>query len=52
MINQDICINGLESHVLYPMQCHLNSVHISEVPKFLAENPSVNSHAIDPFDAA
>ena len=37
------------------MQCHLNGVHISEVPKFLAESPSVTTHAIeltDPFDAA
>ena len=33
----------------------MNSVHISEVTKFLAGNPSVTTHAIelpDPFDAA
>ena len=37
------------------MQCRLNGVHISEVPKFPAESPSVTTHAIeltDPFNAA
>ena len=37
------------------MQCHLNGVKISEVPKFLAETPSETTHAIelvDIFDAA
>ena len=37
------------------MQCCLNGVQISEVPKFLAENLSETTHAIelvDPFDAA
>ena len=36
------------------MQCCLNGVHISEVPMFLAESPSVTIHALqltDPFDA-
>ena len=34
---------------------HLNGVHISEVPKFLAESPNVIAEAIeltDPFYAA
>ena len=55
MINQVICINGLENHLLCPIECHLNGVHISEVPKFLAETPLVTTHAIklpDSFDAA
>ena len=55
MINWVIHINGLENHLLCPMQCHLNGVHISEVFKFLAESPNVTTHAIllrDPFDAA
>ena len=55
MINQAICMNGLEDHSLCPMQCHLNGVHISKVPKFLAESPSVTTHAFkltDPFAAA
>ena len=54
MINQDIKINGLENHLLCPMQFHLNGAHISEVPKFLADSPSVTTHAIqllDPFNA-
>ena len=29
MINQAICIEGLDNHLLCPMQCHLNGVHIS-----------------------
>ena len=29
------------------MQCHLYSVHISEVPKFLTENLSETTHAIE-----
>ena len=35
------------------MQCHLNGVHISEVPKFLVESPSETTHAIklvNPFN--
>ena len=39
-------INGLESHLLCPMQCCLNGMNISEVPKFFAESPSVTTHAI------
>ena len=37
------------------MQCHLNGVHIHEVPNFLAEHPHVTTHAIeltDPSHAA
>ena len=55
MINQAICINGLENHSLCPMQCYLNGVHISEVPTILAECHSVSTHAINytyPFNAA
>ena len=55
MINMAISINGLEKHLLCPMQCHLNGMHISELPKFLAESPSETTHVIelpDPFDAA
>ena len=55
MINQAIHINSLESHLLSPMQCCLNGVHISEVSKFLPESHSVTTHAIqlaDSFKAA
>ena len=53
MINQAICIDCLDSHLLYPLQCHLNGVHISEALKYFAESPSETMHAIglvDPFD--
>ena len=55
MINQAISNDGLDNHILYPMQCHQNGVQISEVLKFLAENLSETIHAIElvhPFDAA
>ena len=53
MINKAIHIDGLVNYLLCPMQCHLNGVKISEVPKFLAKNESDTTHAIelvDPFD--
>ena len=51
MINQAICINGIVNHLLYPMQCPLNGVNITEVPKFLADSPSVTTHALElPID--
>ena len=55
MINQAIHIDGLVNHLICPMQCCLNGVLISEVPKFLPETPSETTHAIelvDPFDTA
>ena len=54
IINKVICINCLENHLLCPMQCQLNGVHISKFPKFLAESPSATTHATqltDPFNA-
>ena len=55
MKNQVIHTNSPVNHLLCPMQCQLNGVHIIEVAKFLAESPSVTNHAIDltePFHAA
>ena len=46
MIHQAIQTSSLGNHLLCPMHCHLNSVYISEVPKFLADTPSVTTHAI------
>ena len=46
MINQSFQINGLKNNLQCPMQCHLNVFHISEVPMFLAESPSVTTHSI------
>ena len=34
MINQTICIDGLVNHLLCPMQCFLNGVHIKKVPSY------------------
>ena len=37
------------------MQCHLNGVQISDVPKFISKNPIETSHTIEvgnPFDTA
>ena len=50
MINQAICINGLINHLLCPIQCRLNGVQTSEVPKFLAEAPSERRHTIELVD--
>ena len=50
MINQAIQIYGQENHLLYSIQCHLNGVHNSEIPKFLADSPSVTTDAIPLID--
>ena len=53
MINQTICINGQEDHLICLMQHCLNDVHFSEVNKFLAESLYVTTNAIeftDPSD--
>ena len=54
MINQAICIDGLDNHLLCPMQCCLNGAY-QQSPKFLVESSSETTHAIelvDPFNAA
>ena len=50
IIHKAIHINGLENHLLCLMQHHLNSMHISKVPKFFAESPSVTTHLIQLSD--
>ena len=55
MINQTVCIDGLENYLLCHMLCHLNGMNVSEVLKCLAVSLIVNTHAIevtDPFDVA
>ena len=55
IMNQAICIDGLINHLFCPMKCHLNGMHVNEIPKFLAENLSETAHAIeliDSFDSA
>ena len=54
IINKAIDIKGLDHHPLCPMQYHLNGAKIDELPKFLAEYPTLETHAIqleDPNDA-
>ena len=53
VINQAIEIPHLQNHLLCPMQCRLNGVHISELPKFLTEDPDEMTHSLqglDPFN--
>ena len=55
MINQAIEVIGLDHVLLCPMQCCLNGARIDELPKFLADSPSIENHAIqltDPYDDA
>ena len=54
MINQAMCTDSLDNHLLFPMKCHLIGVHIKVAPKSQL-SPSVTTHAIEfvnPFDAA
>ena len=55
MINKATLLDGLVNHLLCTIQCCLNGVQISEVPKFLAETQSETVHAtklVDPLEAA
>ena len=49
-INQAIHIDGLVNHLLCPIQCRLNGVHVHKIPMFLAENPSETTHVIEFVD--
>ena len=54
LMNQVLEMKGLDHHLLYPMQCHVNGVLIDEVPKLLAPIPSKTMHVtqfVNPFDA-
>ena len=46
VFNQAIYAPHLEHHLLCPMQCRLNHVKITEVPKFLVNDPDEFTHAI------
>ena len=46
VIHQAISIPHLEHHLLCPMQARVNDVTISEIPKFLAPNPTNETHFI------
>ena len=51
LINQAIEMNGLDHHLLCPMQCCMNGVRINEVPKFLASETMHAKQLENPFDA-
>ena len=46
VIHQAISIPHLEHHLLCPMQSRVNDVTINEIPKFLASNPTNETHSI------
>jgi hypothetical protein len=50
IINQAIHIPHLDHHLLCPMQCRVNDVTINILPKFLAANPTNQTHAVTMTD--
>jgi hypothetical protein len=46
IINQAIHIPHLDHHLFCPMQCHVNDVIVSNLPKFLATDPTDQTHAL------
>ena len=46
VINQAIHIPHLDHHLLCPMQCRVNDVVVDNTPKFLASDPTDNTHAL------
>jgi hypothetical protein len=45
-INQAIHIPHLDHHLLCPMQCCVNNLIVNNLPKFLAANPTDQTHAL------
>jgi hypothetical protein len=46
IINQAIHIPHLDHHLLCPMQCRVNDVIVNNLPKFLAADPTDQTHAM------
>jgi hypothetical protein len=46
IINQAIHIPHLHHHLLCPMQCRVNDVTVNDLPKFLATDPTDQTHAL------
>ncbi len=46
IINQAIHIPHLDHHLLCPIQCCVNDVTVNNLPKFLAANPTDQTHAL------
>jgi hypothetical protein len=45
-IHQALLIDAMDTNLLCPMQLRMNEVKVDEVPKFLANNPNDESHAL------
>jgi hypothetical protein len=50
IINQAIHIPHLDHHLLCPMQCRVNDVTVNDLPKFLAADPTDQTHALTMTD--
>ncbi len=50
IINQAIHIPHLDHHLLFPIQCRVNDVIVNNLPKFLAANPTDQTHALTMTD--
>ncbi len=50
IINQAIHIPHLDHHLLCPMQCCVNDVTFNDLPKFLAADPTDQTHALNLTD--
>ncbi len=46
IINQAIHIPHFDHHLLCPIKCHVNDVIINNLPKFLATDPTDQTHAL------
>ena len=46
IIHQAIHIPHLDHHLLCPMQCRVNDVIVNDLPKFLASDPTGQTHAL------
>ena len=46
VIHQAIQIPNLDHHLICPMQCRVNDIIISDVPRFLMKTPTQDSHSI------
>ena len=50
IVHQAIHIPHLDHHLLCPMQCRVNDVKVSEVPKCMTDDPTDETHALTIYD--
>ena len=46
IVHQAIHVPHLDHHLLCPMQCRVNDVTVNDLPKFLAADPTEETHAL------